>query len=134
MFRNIYLLLNNYFISSQHYDKSELGLNSVVPKENTVRSEKQKFHQIFCCVQKIILPNFIHIYSKTDIALVIKYVFSSTVFDMPPAAASDSRKRKSIDMKQQEEITQYSNIKLPAQFFIDYLRKYFADFLITCQR
>ena len=69
----------------------------------------------------------VFLFSASDIALVLKYKFADETDGF-------NKKRKLTDNKRTISVLEYSQIKLPAQSFVEYLGNHLADFLNDCSR
>lgn len=71
--------------------------------------------------------NFIFLYfSDEDLAFVIKYIFSENT--------EPDIKKKKIEERKNENVINYSFIKLPAFVFLRYLETYASQFIDDCVR
>lgn len=67
------------------------------------------------------------IFSENDVALIIKYSFAEC---FEPSGA----KKRKLDARRNEEIISYSQIKIPAVIFSQYLELHISQFIDDCLR
>jgi len=128
----------------QHYNSAELGFSTYTGAPELCIKWVPPFFWINLNNNNIVFLTpyfFLEFFSANDVALVLKYNFTTS----GPSAACESdsysstsstnaKKRKLIEPKRNESVLEYSSLKLPAAVFIDYLKTDVVHFLNSCQR